>query len=133
MVYHANYLRYAERGRTEAMREAGVPHADLSASYGLMFVVRRAKMEYLRPARLDQEIVVETETLELGGASALLRQSFRAGDELLAVLEIALACVRVADARPARIPARWRAALAVRPAVGAEELGASAPGREGAG
>ncbi len=51
VVYYANYLRYAERARTVALRELGIPHAALVARYGLMFVVRRIKVDYLRPAR----------------------------------------------------------------------------------
>ena len=54
IVYHANYLRFAERGRTEALRELGVPHAAMSAEHGLFFMVRRIKVDYLAPARLDR-------------------------------------------------------------------------------
>ena len=61
IVYHASYLRFAERARTEALRDAGVPHDELVAQFGLIFVVRRVEMDYLRPARLDDSlIVVET-------------------------------------------------------------------------
>lgn len=116
VVYHANYLRFAERARTEALREAGVPHAEMAHQFGLIFMVRRVVMEYLRPARLDDLITVLTETLSVGGATVTLRQSFRsqgfrdaAAD--LAVMEARLACVRLADGRPARIPDRWRARL----------------------
>lgn len=110
MVYHAQYLAFAERARTEAMRELGVPHAQMLDQHGRMFVVRRVNLEYLRPARLDCLLTVVTETLALGGASASLRQSFLAEEERLAVLDILLACIG-RDGRPARIPTRWRAAL----------------------
>src|SRR5205823_3489983 len=69
IVYHANYLRFAERARTEAMRDLGIPHAELVAEHNLMFIVHRIKMDYLRPARLDDSIVVETEVVLVGGAS----------------------------------------------------------------
>jgi len=111
VVYHANYLRYAERARTEAMREAGIPHAEMVRQHGLMFVVRRVKVEYLRPARVDDTLAVTTEPLRIGGASVLLRQRVLRGPQVLAVLELRLACVAVSDGRAARLPDRWRLTL----------------------
>jgi acyl-CoA thioester hydrolase len=115
-VYHANYLRFAERARTEAMRAAGAPHAALLAEHGLLFVVRRAKMDYVRPARLDDLLCVTTTPLAIRGASVLLRQDFSVADAPVGSLEILLACVGRADGRPARIPDRFRAVLAGAPA-----------------
>jgi acyl-CoA thioester hydrolase len=112
IVYHASYLRFAERARTEALRALGVPHAELEAQHGLILVVRRIKMEYLRPARLDDWLSVRTEVLHVGGATVALRQGFQGEAGPLAVLEAGLACVRRGDGRPARIPDRWRSALA---------------------
>ena len=114
VVYHANYLRFAERARTEALRDLGVPHAEMVREHGVMFMVRRIKLDYSQPARLDDSLVVITHPLEIGAASAELRQVVAqdGGDgRVLATLDIQLACVRVAEPRPARIPARWRAAL----------------------
>src|ERR1700683_5638416 len=79
VVYHASYLRFAERARTEALRDLGIPHADLVARFGLMLVVRRIKVDYLRPARLDESLTVMTEPLEVGGASVVVRQEVRGG------------------------------------------------------
>ncbi len=111
IVYHANYLRFAERARTEAMRALGVPHADLVRDCNLMFVVRRAKIDYLRPARLDNSLVVVTEPLDLRAATVTLRQDIRSESGSCAVAEIELACIVPGEARPARIPPRWRAAF----------------------
>ncbi len=113
IVYHANYLGFAERARTEALRDLGVPHAELVRGFGLIFVVRRAKLDYLRPARLDDELVVATEGVAIAGASITLRQTFlREGEtEPLAAVELLLATVRTGDQRPARLPARWREAF----------------------
>src|SRR5690348_18172653 len=75
VVYHANYLRFAERARTEALRVMGIPHAELVERHGMMFMVRRAEVDYVRPARPDDSLVIETETLAIGGASLSLRQT----------------------------------------------------------
>ena len=110
VVYHANYLRFAERGRTEALRDHGVPHSELVSDLGLMFMVRRIKVDYLAPARLDETLVVVTRPLAVRAASVELRQEV-VRDRTLAVLDIQLACVRLTDGRPGRIPERWRSAL----------------------
>ena len=112
VVYHANYLRYAERARTEALRDAGIPHADLVQRCGLMFMVHRIEVEYARPARLDDALLVETETMDLGGATVLLRQTVLGPDGVCARLRVRLACVRIKGNKAARIPPQWRVAIA---------------------
>ena len=81
------------------------------AERNLMFVVRRIKVDYLRPARLDESLVVVTEPLAVRGASVLLRQDVRGAEGSCAVLDVELACVPPGGARPARIPPRWRDGL----------------------
>jgi len=125
VVYHATYLRYAERARTEALRDAGIPHADLVERFRLMFMVHRAEIDYVRPALLDDKLVVETETVDVGGASVLLRQAVRGPIGVCATLRIKLACVRIGGNKPARIPPPWREGmLALRraeaPVIGGE-------------
>ena len=112
IVYHARYLAFAERARTEAMRAGGAAHDELATRHGLIFVVRRAEMDYLRPARLDDQLVVTTRTVALGGASLRVRQDCAVGESPIGVLQVKLACIRQADGRPARIPDPWRGALA---------------------
>src|SRR5208337_3360577 len=92
--------------------ELGIPHAALVARYGLMFVVRRIKVDYLRPARLDESLTVVTEPLAVGGASLVLRQEVRGSGGTCAVLEVQLACVPPNGDKPARLPPPWRSALA---------------------
>lgn len=117
VVYHANYLRYAERARTEALRDAGIPHAELVERFGLMFMVRRIEVDYVRGARLDDSLIVETETVDVGGATVRLRQVVVGPDGPCAELNLRLACVQIQDARsdvglkPGRIPPRWREKL----------------------
>jgi acyl-CoA thioester hydrolase len=111
IVYHANYLRFAERARTEALRDLGVPHADMLRDCNLMFVVRRAKVDYLRPARLDDSLVVTTEPIAVRAASVVLRQDIEGPAGVCAAVEVELACVPAEGGWPMRIPTRWRAAL----------------------
>ncbi len=95
VVYHATYLRFAERARTEALRDLGIPHAELVEQYGLMFMVRRIKVDYLRPARLDESLVVVTEPLAVGAASVDAAPDRRPIADVpgpCAVLEVGLAC-----------------------------------------
>jgi acyl-CoA thioester hydrolase len=111
IVYHANYLRFAERARTEAMRDLGVPHADMVRECNLMFVVRRVKLDYFRPARLDDSLEVVTRPLALRAATVTLCQDIEGNLGPCASAEIELACVDVDAGRAARIPPRWRAAF----------------------
>jgi acyl-CoA thioester hydrolase len=115
VVYHANYLRFAERARTEALRALGVPHQEMTSQHGVMLMVRRIKVDYLGPALLDDSLDVITEPVAIRAASVDLRQRvvrIEQPERNLAVLEAQLACVRLSDQRPGRLPARWREALA---------------------
>jgi acyl-CoA thioester hydrolase len=120
IVYHATYLRYAERARTEALRDLDIPHAELVQRCNLMFVVRRIEVDYLRAARLDDSLVVETQVLAAGAASAMLRQTVRGAAGACAVVVVKLACVRLQPRpgitgpggnKPGRLPPRWRTVL----------------------
>lgn len=116
VAYHAAHLRFAERARTEYLRALGFPHQQLIAEEGLIFVVKRLAVEYHRPARLDDSLVVVTRAPAIGAASVELAQGvFRSGEEggaAVASLAVTLACVRAATLRPARIPDRLRALMA---------------------
>jgi len=122
IVYHANYLNFAERGRTEALREMGIPHAEMLRQHGVMFVVRKVIVDYQRPARIDEALRVETRVVRVGGASVTLRQeicrdSYALGDtgaprdsDSLAVLQLDLACATPAG-KATRMPEAWRERL----------------------
>jgi acyl-CoA thioester hydrolase len=112
IVYHARFLAFAERARTEALRDLGAPHQELVDRHGLLFIVRRVKVDYLSPARLDDQLVVATRVTELRHVSVTLDQSVGGADGTMrAVLEVLLVCVRMSDNRPARAPKRWHDAL----------------------
>jgi acyl-CoA thioester hydrolase len=110
MVYHANYLKFAERGRSEMLRSFGFPHRKLGAEDGVGFAVRRCLIEYLAPARLEDALVVDTTLSAIGAATLQLRQRIRRGGELLADLDILVACIG-SDGRPRRLPGALRAML----------------------
>lgn len=110
IVYYANYLKFAERARTEMMRLFGVEHEKWRQSDGAAFIVRRTEIEYLAPARLDDELVVETRLKETGGASILLGQDIKRGDMLLVRSTILIACVG-RNGKPVRLPSALRTVL----------------------
>lgn len=103
MVYYANYLKYAERARSEWLRLIGVKHRELSERTGANWAVRRCEIDYLSPARLDDDLEVTTRVRRLGGASINMEQIVRRGAVDLARLVLRLAFVTVAG-RPARLP-----------------------------
>ena len=106
IVYHANFLKFIERGRSAWVRDLGIDQNALRAA-GTVFVVSRIEADYLAPARLDDALDVETETLRATGARLELEQSVRRGAELLFRAKVMLACLTQAG-RPARLPAAIR-------------------------
>ena len=110
VAYHARYLHWAERARTEALRGMGLPHAEMQRLHGCFLVVRSLAVEYARPARLDDLVEVSTE-IRRAGAALLLRQEVRRGAEHLAALDVTLACVDAATLAPRRLPEPWLSAL----------------------
>ncbi len=109
-VYHARYLHFMERGRSDFLRLIGIHHRALAAD-GLAFAVRRMAIEFLKPASIDDVLTVRTETLQTSGARALLRQEVLRDGKLLAAATVTVALVG-AGGRPVRLPADIRAALA---------------------
>jgi acyl-CoA thioester hydrolase len=103
VVYYANYLRFAERARTELLRAMGIDHRTLLADDGIMFAVRRCEADYVKPARLDDLLEVRTRFGSATGASFWMEQEIRRDDEILTDLKLRLVCIRP-DGRPARLP-----------------------------
>ncbi|MET7243101.1 tol-pal system-associated acyl-CoA thioesterase [Methylobacterium sp. EM32] len=109
-VYHASYLRFMERGRTELLRGLAGDQSDLHReANGLVFVVRRMTLDYLKPARMDDALTVLTATRDLRGASMHLDQEVRRGDETLVRADVVVACVR--EGRAVRLPEALRRTL----------------------
>lgn len=111
IVYYANYLRFFERCRTEWMRSAGYGQAQLLSEHGIGFVARKATCDYLKPARLDDEITIGLEVERLTRVRVIFRQWARRGDELLATGQVEIACVDLGAMSPTPIPDSLLAAL----------------------
>lgn len=107
VVYYANYLEFMERARTEWLRVRGLSQAALAADPGVLFVVAEAHVKYLRPARLDDLLVISCEPARAGRVGLDFRQSiWRESErgELLAEGRVRVVCVQAANFRPCRVP-----------------------------
>ena len=107
VVYHARYLHFLERGRTDYLRLHGIGHRELmDGRFGepMAFAVRRMEIEFLRPARIDDVLTVETRTALLGGARVVLDQRILRDGEALVEAKVKVAVISP-DGRPRRMPA----------------------------
>ncbi|MCB9949215.1 MAG: tol-pal system-associated acyl-CoA thioesterase [Rhodospirillaceae bacterium] len=111
IVYYANYLRFAERARSELVRLAGLDQAALLCDHGIAFAVRRCEIDYRAPARLDDLLCVVTRVERLGGASIAMRQEIFRDETPIVGLLVDLVSVN-RDLQPVRLPPEVRATLA---------------------
>jgi len=103
-VYHASYLRFMERGRSEFLRSSGLRHQGmLEADEPLVWAIRRVSIDYCKAARVDEALEVHTRVDNLSGVRMWLNQEVRRGHDLL-TLAMVEACVVTLDGRPRRIP-----------------------------
>jgi acyl-CoA thioester hydrolase len=110
VVYHASYLRFMERGRTELIRSLGIDQRELfDAGQAIAFAVRGMNIEFLRPAVMDDLLLVETAPLEMRGASMSLAQRVLRGEDVLVTAAVKVVCVGGGRAR--RIPDALRLKL----------------------
>lgn len=105
VVYHANYVRFLERARTEWMRTQGVDQLTFRETTGLAFVIREMRLDFLRPARLDDELTVSVTVKERRSASMLFGQEIVRGGTTLLRADVRVACVNLDTMRPVSIPA----------------------------
>lgn len=108
VVYHANYLRFCERGRTEMLRAIGVELGEVQAKDNLVFVVHTGEIEWRRPARLDDALTVETTLTGLGKASVQMRQIVRRGAEDIVKFNVRVACMDLATSKATPVPDHLR-------------------------
>jgi 4-hydroxybenzoyl-CoA thioesterase len=113
VVYYVNYLKFMERARTERLRALGFAQSQL-AEEGLLFVVHSVEARYLAPARLDDELEISAEVMELKRASLVFRQQVRRSRDALVLCEgrVTVACVRADSFKPRAIPEALCAAFA---------------------
>ena len=113
VVYHANYLRFMERGRSEFLRLVGVGHQGMLANAEpLVWAVRRMDIDFLKPARMEEALTVRTGLRELAGARMRLDQAVLRGAVTLVKAEIEV-CVITLDGRPRRVPDSTRKKLEI--------------------
>lgn len=104
VVYHANYIRFMERARTEFLRSLGIELGELARDHGLVFAVRALSIDYRKPARLDDWLEVTVAFEAVRAASILFRQSIRRGGEEVCEGRVRVASLSVVHFRPVAIP-----------------------------
>jgi acyl-CoA thioester hydrolase len=110
-VFHAQYLAFMERARTELLNAAGVDLAQVAATRGVQVMVSHMEVKYHRAARLNQMLAASAEVVKIGRASIVFRQRIERASELLVEAEITLAVVDRARMKPARMPSELEQAL----------------------
>jgi acyl-CoA thioester hydrolase len=114
-VYHARYLEFLERGRSDYLRLAGIQHTQLATGEDpLVWVVRKMEIDFISPARMDDIVTVETITEEISGARIIMAQTMLRGDTRLISAKVEAAIV-TPEGRPRRFPKDW--ALQLKPVL----------------
>lgn len=104
IVYHANYLKYFERARTEWFRAAGLNHMELASQTGVGFVIRKCTMDWLSPLTLDDEIIATAQVTKMGNASVDLLQTIVKNGKVVCSATILMVCVDFQTKKPQVIP-----------------------------
>ena len=104
VVYHASYVNFMERSRTEWLRTFGYSNAALMKELGVVFVVRSLKLDYLKPALLDDMVAVPSQIKDIGRSRLNIHQTVMRGDEVLVEGEVHLVCVTLEPFKPTSIP-----------------------------
>ncbi len=105
VVFYANYLRYMERARTEWLRSIGFEHATLIKNHAILFAVKTLTIDYLKPAKLDEQLTITSRLLSWRGASLTFAQLINnANDQLLIQAEVKIACLNATSLKAAPLP-----------------------------
>jgi acyl-CoA thioester hydrolase len=110
ITYHANYLRWFERARSDLLRLLGIDQRAAIEQGEGAYALSEVNLRYLRPAKLDDDVVIETRCTELGAASCRMHQIARRGQDVLCEAHLRVGFITL-DGRPRRQPAAWRAAF----------------------
>lgn len=111
VVYHASYLRYLERARTEWLRSLGYSQARLKQEESLVFTVVGMTLDFLKPARLDDLLSVRSQASLSGGASVHFEQQILRDSDRILAATVRVACLDASSFRPRRLPAALRGSL----------------------
>jgi acyl-CoA thioester hydrolase len=93
IVYYANYLKFTERARTDMLRGIGINQQSMMQEEGVNFVVRACEIEYLKPAKMEDDLKIETRLTDMRGASLRMAQNIYRGEELLVETKVRVACL----------------------------------------
>jgi acyl-CoA thioester hydrolase len=104
IVYYANYLKFAERARTELLRSQGIENGELMRDDRVVFAVRECHADYIKPAKLDDALEVRTRVTEISGASLRMAQDVVRDGNILVVMNVQLACMDIDTGNPKRLP-----------------------------
>lgn len=110
IVYYANYLKFIERARSDWVRQKGVDQNAMKNEDGVVFAVRKVEADYLMPAKFDDELLVETRTIQVTGARLVMEQIVKRGNDLLFQAIVTIVCVGE-NGQAARLPANLRLML----------------------
>ncbi len=104
IVYHGQYLNFGERGRTEFLRSCGYLNTQVEKDFGCIFVVRHIDIDYLKPAILDDDLVMRSSISELKNSSFIMHQALYRGEEQISDMHVVLVCVDSESYKPMRLP-----------------------------
>ncbi len=104
IVYHARYLHFAERGRTELLRSLGYENQKLRDTHGLGFVVRNMDVHFIKPAQLDDMLTVQTTVSDIKNSSFVMNQHIMRGEDSVSNINVLLVCVQDQNIKPVRMP-----------------------------
>lgn len=104
VVYHARYLHFFERARTEWLRSTGISQTDLRQENDVLLVVKDAYLDILRPARIDDALSATVHIAEIGRASFLVHQELWRGSDCLSKADVKIACIRASSFKPCGLP-----------------------------
>ena len=111
VVYHANYLKFMERARTEWLRSLGFEQTELRSRDGILFVVHDIEMQFRKPARFNDELVVKSSLLKVGRSLLQFRQVIVCGDVCMTEATVDVVCIDAERFRPVSIPANIRQSI----------------------
>ena len=103
VVYHANYLKYAERSRTEMLRKYKIEQENLKNNYNIKFVVKDLFIEYFLAAKLDDLLIIQSSIIKISSAKIKMQQSIYNRKKLLAKINITLGSINL-EGKPSRLP-----------------------------